>query len=129
MEKIPSHSESQRPVSVRDTADRAPFAGGVSSPLVPIDALRRVAADAGIDAAAFDAAFRRTAGIGLRRPPFWVRFVLFGVPDRAAATSFYWLFVSALVLLVPAMKLDWLPQSKGTFALCWFVFSLFTTNA
>ena len=63
------------------------------------------------------------------RPPFWVRFVLFGVPDRAAVMGFYWLFVIALVLLVPAMKLDWLPRSKGSFALCWFAFSLLTTNA
>jgi len=96
---------------------------------IPLASLRRLAADAGIDGAAFDAAFQR-AGDSIRvRPPRWVRLCMLGVPDRQAAKGFYWLFVLGLLAVLPAVKFHWVSDGKGIFAICWLVFSLWSTSA
>ena len=110
------HSEATRLVSA-DTADRvlmraatldAAPSGGLS-----VTRLREVAAEAGISSEALETALEEESGVarGAAEPiPSWVRVCLFGVPDRAAALRFYWIFVagmiaSPLLLRLPAMPL------------------------
>jgi hypothetical protein len=125
----PSSGDIRRDVDVRD----AVFSGSLSSTepsrMIRVEALRRVAVDAGIEPATVDAAFQRAMRVKHTKPPIWLRVGMFGVPDRAAAMGYYWIFVIGLIAVVPAVKLHWLPQSAGIFAACWMVFSLWSTNA
>jgi hypothetical protein len=68
---------------------------------VSIAQLRDIAREAGIAPAAFESALGEPAfaapSAGPRTAvPLWVRVCMFGVPDRAAAKAYYWLFVAGL---------------------------------
>ena len=76
-----------------------------------IGQLREVAQEAGIDPAAFASAMRElqdelealTAEPRVS-VPWWVKRCMLGVPDRAAAKGYYWLFL-VLMLLSPGIVL------------------------
>ena len=69
--------------------------------MMPMQRLQAIAAEAGISPEALAAALREhareatTAADGLT-VPVWVRVCTFGVPDRAAALRYYWIFVAGL---------------------------------
>jgi hypothetical protein len=100
--------------------------------------LRTIAREAGISDAALDAALLEVRDRGLItrgkpegavRAPLWVRICLFAVPDRTAASIYYWLFVAGLIALpvvaVESPKLDAAPAFAGMLA-C--VFALWSTS-
>jgi len=128
MPQAPENDSTRLHGSVHDVTERMNPAHATGSS-VPIDALRRVALEAGIDPHEFETTLRRAAGVRHAQPPAWVRIGMLGVPDRAAAMGFYWMFIVALVALIPAVKLQGLPESAGIFAAVWLVFSSVSTTA
>lgn len=93
--------------------------------------LRESAAEAGISPEAFDTALQEheflastplTGKAG--RVPDWVRICLFGVPDRAAALRYYWIFVAGLLASPLMSRFGSTPANKVTiavgFAACCF---------
>ena len=83
--------------------------------MMPVQRLQAAAAEAGISPDAVAAALREhareatTAADGLTLPA-WVRVCTFGVPDRAAALRYYWIFVASLCGSPLLLRMD------GTFA-------------
>jgi hypothetical protein len=68
-----------------------------------VDRLREIASEAGISSEALAAALHENATVGSARTtveeppvPGWVRLCLFGVPDRAAALRYYWIFLAGM---------------------------------
>jgi len=113
-------NDSTRPQGfVQDMAERINPLCATANLSVPIGAPGRVALEAGIDPKAFDSTLRRSTGIRYAQPPACVRIGMLGVPDRAVAMGFYWMFIAAIVALVPAVKLHWLSESAGVFAALW----------
>ena len=66
-----------------------------------IERLHEIADDVEISPGAMQSALLGHAAVvrreGETRVPWWVRFCMFGVPDRASALRFYWIFVGGLV--------------------------------
>ena len=79
--------------------------------MMPVQRLQAVAAEAGISPDAVAAALREhareatTASDGLT-VPVWVRVCTFGVPDRAAALRYYWIFVAGLCASPLLLRMD-----------------------
>lgn len=82
--------------------------GGESKHSIP--QLRQIAIEAGISPHSFETALQelapQLASVDVDRArnkssvshvPGWVRFCMFGVPDRRIATGYYWLFLAGLV--------------------------------
>ena len=122
-----------------------------------IPQLREIASEAEIAPAAFESALSEARGLmarqayaggavptALTRPgaapdsarsavPRWVRLCLFGVPDRRAATGFYWLFV-AVLCASPLLARSWLAgrgvlSIVASFSLLAFsVFAIWSTS-
>lgn len=124
---------------------RAAELDAVRRSTVPIARLREVALEAGIQPEAFDAALgeaeshvarlspdetstRQVQSSAARKAPAWVRFCMFGVPDRRTAMVFYWVFGTALGAS-PFLTL-WFDLDRLTaFAVLGFsVFALWSTS-
>lgn len=108
-------------------------AGGVD-----VAELRRAAVEAGIGAAAFDAAYREAAvpvTAASVRPPWIVRITMIGVPNRVVAWGCYAFFLSLLFgsgAAAVATKLGWSPPlqietSLALFVASFSVFALWST--
>jgi hypothetical protein len=113
--------------------DAQQTAGGVSVP-----ELRRAALEAGIGAAAFDAAYREAhaaAAAAAVRPPWMVRITMIGVPNRVVGWGFYAFFVLLLFgsgAAAVATRLGWsspfqIETSLSLFIAGFSVFALWST--
>jgi hypothetical protein len=113
--------------------DAQQTAGGVSVP-----ELRRAALEAGIGAAAFDAAYREahvTAAAATVTPPWIVRITMIGVPNRVVAWGFYAFFLLLLFgsgAAAVATRFGWSPPlpietSLSLFVAGFSVFALWST--
>ena len=87
---------------VRAAALDSRMSGGLT-----LHEIRNVAAEAGIQASALEAALKELGeDFSLHdhehraSVPWWVRLCMFSVPDRVAAMRFYWIFV-AMILVSP----------------------------
>jgi hypothetical protein len=78
--------------------------------------LSEIAAEVGISPVAMQAALHEHATA--KEPvPAWVRVSLFGVPDRASALRFYWIFVAGLCASPLLTRLHVRPFTGGVLAL------------
>ena len=78
--------------------------------------LSEIALEAGISPAAMEGALREHT-TAHEPVPVWVRATLFGVPDRATALRFYWIFVAGLCASPLLMRLNVRPFTGGALAL------------
>ena len=78
--------------------------------------LSEIAVEAGISPAAMEGALREHA-TAQEPVPVWVRATLFGVPDRATALRFYWIFVAALCASPLLMRLHVRPATGALLSL------------
>jgi hypothetical protein len=96
--------------SARRLLMRAAELDGPGDARLSISQLRQIAIEAGISHQSFETALQELPlypapvdrdlsrhRSSESRPPAWVRFCLFGVPDRRIATGYYWLFLAGLV--------------------------------
>ena len=130
-----THHESERNSLSTDAANRV-LARAAELDIATAGAhsrgrLRESAAEAGISGDAFDTALHEHESLAATpllgeaaRVPGWVRLCLFGVPDRAAALRYYWIFVAGLLATPLLARLGSTPASKGAiavvFATCCF---------
>jgi hypothetical protein len=103
----------------------------ISSPgTLTYDQLRDVALEAGISASAVSEAFReqsRDEGPA----PAWVRFCLCGVPDRASALRFYWIFVGGMCLSPLLMRFGYSAVTRSLLSagvIAFFAGALWSTS-
>ena len=105
---------------------------------VDVAELRRAALEAGIGAAAFDAAYRESAvraNTASITPPWIVRVTMIGVPNRVVAWGFYAFFLILLFgtgAVAVASKFGWSPPlqietSLALFVASFSVFALWST--
>ncbi len=97
---------------------RAAELDGAADSSLSLVQMRQIATEAGISSRSFDAALEDLTALTssgdsassldedsfVRRAPAWVRACMFGVPDRAAAMGYYWLFVAGIIAF-PAHRL------------------------
>ena len=110
MSLYPQHRETLPDESARRLLMRAAELDGTGDSRLSISQLRQIAIEAGISSRSFETALQELAPYPASvdrdstrtrsladRPPAWVRFCMFGVPDRRIATGYYWLFLAGLV--------------------------------
>jgi hypothetical protein len=78
--------------------------------------LSEIALEAGISPAAMEGALREHA-TAQEPVPVWVRATLFGVPDRATALRFHWIFVAGLYASPLLVRLNVRPFTGGALTL------------
>lgn len=106
-------SEEQAARTFRRAAELDGIAGRSLSP----EQVRQIATEAGISLHSVDTALSELASQPdsdesrkpeVQRPagraPAWVRFCMFGVPDRRIARGYYWLFLAGLIA-IPILRL------------------------
>jgi hypothetical protein len=104
-----------------------------------ISQVRQIALEAGISPRAVDLALEELKGQSAHagseglskvatRAPAWVRFCMWGVPDRRIATGYYWVFLAAF-LAFPVGRLLFGNSDALTMAgMAFCVFSLWSTS-
>ena len=94
-----------------------------------VDRLREIATEAGISPEALASALHEhtteaSAPLKLEEPrvPGWVRLCLLGVPDRASALRYYWIFVVGLCASPLLLRLGATPVTSGILTLSFATF-------
>lgn len=126
---------------------RAAELDGAAGSALSVKQVRQIAIEAGIsprsvEIALGELAFRpaRDEPARLNEPgrsggsaPAWVRFCMFGVPDRRIATGYYWLFVAGLIA-IPVLRLFTSAEESGatnilsTLGMVLFAFAVWSTS-
>ena len=132
----PIDSSAVRPDAAERLLARAAELDARSRAAIPVGRLREAATEAGIAAAAFDAALSELASdaTATHRAPWWVRGGLFGVPDRRAAMVWYWVF--PVMFVAGTVAITTLPARVGPNArlgllgalAAWALFSMWSTS-
>ena len=130
------HSRDDRTASVsaeiaRQVIGRAAALDAADADAVSVERLHEIAYDVGISPGAMQRALHEHAeaatGEGEPPVPWWVRCCIFGVPDRASALRFYWIFVGGLLASPLLLRVTRAPLLGRWLAVVTLLFCLFAS--
>lgn len=104
------------PKAAQRVLARAALLDAAPSGALSMSQLNEIAVQVGISKEAMIGALREHEAMN-NRAPGWVRLCLLGVPDRAAALRYYWIFAAGLCASPLLLLLGTDPVTRGVLAL------------